>query len=60
MKEDIHMKQIKLTSKRLAAVRAIILSAAVSMLLFGIFRGETTVVLQKAVRICLECIGIGY
>ena len=59
MKEDIPMKQIKLTSKRLADVRAIILSAAVSMLLFGIFRGETTVVLQKGVRICLECIGIG-
>lgn len=59
MKEDIHMKQIKLASKRITAVRIIILSVAVSMLVFGIFRGEPAAVLQKAVRICLECIGIG-
>ncbi len=26
---------------------------------FGIYRGEMQVVLEKAIRICLECIGIG-
>lgn len=26
---------------------------------FGIYRGETEVILEKAVNICMECIGIG-
>ncbi|MDD6146492.1 MAG: CD1871A family CXXC motif-containing protein [Oscillospiraceae bacterium] len=29
------------------------------MMAFGIYRGEMAVVLAKAVKICLECIGIG-
>ncbi len=33
--------------------------AGVLMMGFGIFRGEMSVVLAKAVNICLECIGIG-
>lgn len=31
----------------------------IAMMAFGIYRGETDSVLMKAVRICLECIGIG-
>lgn len=35
--------------------------AAVGLLLmcFGIYRGEVSVVFEKAVNICMECIGIG-
>lgn len=29
------------------------------LMIYGISRGEMTVVLEKAVKICLECIGIG-
>ncbi len=35
----------------------LLLSAAMTLL--GIYSGETQIVLQKAVNICLECIGIG-
>ena len=31
----------------------------VGCMAFGIYRGEMAVVLEKAIRICLECIGIG-
>lgn len=31
----------------------------IAMMVFGIFRGEMEVVFTKAVKICLECVGIG-
>ena len=37
----------------------IVFFAGFAFLLIGIFRGEVGVVLQKAIRVCLECIGIG-
>ena len=32
---------------------------AIILVLLGIYRGEVSVVLEKASRICMECIGIG-
>lgn len=40
-------------------VALLVLFIGLGLLLFGIYRGEVNVVLQKAIRICLECIGIG-
>jgi len=45
--------------KKAALIRTGILLLAAVFVLLGVMRGETAVVLQKAVNICLECIGIG-
>ena len=37
----------------------ILLGLAIASCAFGVCRGEADTVLQKAVTICLECIGIG-
>ncbi|MDO4262394.1 MAG: CD1871A family CXXC motif-containing protein [Eubacteriales bacterium] len=34
-------------------------AAGAGMMVYGILRGEAAVVFAKAVRICLECIGVG-
>jgi len=41
------------------AARILICIAAVVFIIVGIQRGEISVVLKKAVNICLECIGLG-
>ncbi|MBQ2095789.1 MAG: hypothetical protein II474_07785 [Firmicutes bacterium] len=46
-------------AKRRTQLRIAVLLAGVAFLAFGLARGEFSDVLQKAMRICLECIGIG-
>ena len=36
-----------------------LLIAGIAMVSFGAVRGEAEAVLAKAIRLCLECIGIG-
>lgn len=40
-------------------IPACLLCAGVLMIALGIMRGEHHTVLEKAIKICLECIGIG-
>lgn len=44
-------------TKRFA--RAAIAAAACAFIVYGAARGEMEIVLNKAVNICLECIGLG-
>ena len=55
------MKEIEKTNMQLkqSLIRLILLAAGVIMVLFGVLRGEAGIVLAKAIRLCLECVGIG-
>lgn len=44
---------------RRAAVTLLLLGMSVFFIVLGVTRNEQTTVLQKAVKICLECVGIG-
>lgn len=50
---------MKLSHGRKTAVQVLLLVAGVSMLCFGVWRGEAATVLSKAIKLCLECVGIG-
>ena len=42
-----------------ATAQIVLLMAGAAMLCFGIWRGEAATVLCKAIKVCLECVGIG-
>jgi hypothetical protein len=44
---------------RLGKIRSLLLALAVGCILWGLWRGEARIILQKAVRVCMECIGLG-
>ena len=50
---------MRLTEQRISRIRYLLLTVSLLMIAFGLMRGEQLVVLNKAVNICLECIGIG-
>ena len=48
-----------MNNKTKILVRTAGLIAACAFIVYGLARGEAVVVLNKAVNICLECIGLG-
>ena len=42
-----------------AAAQVLLLLIGIVMLVFGIWRHEAQTVFSKAIRLCMECVGIG-
>lgn len=40
-------------------VQGLLIAAGIAMVCFGALRGEVGTVLNKAIRLCLECVGLG-
>ena len=57
--ESGRRKLFELTRARRIGLFAVLAFAGAVFLLFGIFKGQAAAVLNKAIRICMECIGIG-
>lgn len=53
------MKEKRTAEQWLPYIRFGLLAAGIGFIAAGIVRGEQGTVLQKAINICLECIGIG-
>ena len=49
----------ELIRSKKAAFQVALLICGAAMLFYGAWRGEAETVLSKAIRLCLECVGIG-
>lgn len=48
-----------MTRKKEAVFQIVLIICGIMMLCYGALRGEAETVLSKAIRLCLECVGIG-
>ena len=50
---------MELSHVKKTAAQALLLVVGIAMWCFGVWRGEAATVLSKAIKLCLECVGIG-
>ncbi len=48
-----------MSHEKKTALQALFLIAGIFMLCYGVWRGEAEMVLSKAIKLCLECVGTG-
>ncbi len=59
MESEFFEGSISLFRINKTVLQLVLLVVGVAMLSFGALRGEADTVLAKAIRLCLECVGIG-
>ena len=52
-------RMMRLSNVKKATAQVAVLVAGSAMLCLGVWRGEVATVLSKAIKLCLECVGIG-
>jgi len=57
--KEFEMKNSGIKKHALNLLRAALLALALAFICIGLARGEADAVLRKAMRVCLECIGVG-
>ena len=50
---------LKVKKYKKIIIQIFLLAVGTVMIVFGIQRGEAATVLAKAIKLCLECVGIG-
>ena len=46
-------------NKRMLAIQIALVATAALFIVYGVYREEVDIVLNKAINICFECIGLG-
>lgn len=57
--ESTKERSDRIDSKEKAVFQIVLIICGIMMLCYGALRGEAETVLSKAIRLCLECVGIG-
>lgn len=51
--------EMRISNSKKIAAQVVLLVLGLAMVCYGAYRGEVATVLGKAIKLCLECVGIG-